>query len=153
MADRLLGAGTHSGVGAAPPGDLYVEVRVRPHRIFERDGDDLYCEVPIAFTMAAMGGELEIPTLDGHVKLKVPQETQTGRMFRLRGKGLPDVDGYARGALHVQVVPEVPSKLSSKQKKVLKEFAEMREDFNYPAIREFRQRAEAFFERKEAMKD
>ena len=72
-------------------------MRVRPHRIFERDADDLYCEVPIPFTMAAMGGELDIPTLDGQVKLKVPQETQTGRMFRLKGKGMNVLRAQGRG--------------------------------------------------------
>jgi molecular chaperone DnaJ len=118
---RLAGEG-EAGVSAAPPGDLYVEVRVRPHRIFERDGDDLYCEVPIPFTMAAMGGELDIPTLDGHVKLKVSQETQTGRMFRLKGKGVKSVRSHRTGDLMCRTVIETPVKLTREQKDLLKQF-------------------------------
>ncbi len=118
---RLAGEG-EAGVNAAPAGDLYVEVRVRPHRIFERDGDDLYCEVPIPFTMAAMGGELDIPTLDGQVKLKVPQETQTGRMFRLKGKGVKSVRSHRTGDLMCRVVIETPVKLTREQKELLKKF-------------------------------
>jgi molecular chaperone DnaJ len=118
---RLAGEG-EAGMHSAPPGDLYVEVRVRPHRIFERDGDDLYCEVPIPFTMAAMGGELDIPTLDGHVKLKVPQETQTGRMFRLKGKGVKSVRSHRTGDLMCRVVIETPVKLTRDQKDLLKKF-------------------------------
>jgi molecular chaperone DnaJ len=118
---RLAGEG-EAGASAAPPGDLYVEVRVRPHRIFERDGDDLYCEVPISFTMATMGGELEIPTLDGHVKLKVPQETQTGRMFRLKSKGVQSVRSHRTGDLMCRVVVETPVKLTREQKDLLRQF-------------------------------
>jgi len=118
---RLAGEG-EAGVNAAPQGDLYVEVRVRPHRIFERDGDDLYCEVPIPFSMAALGGELDIPTLDGQVTLKVPEETQTGRMFRLRGKGVKSVRSQRTGDLMCRIVIETPVKLSREQKELLKAF-------------------------------
>ena len=114
---RLAGEG-EAGMNSAPAGDLYVEVRVRPHRIFERDGDDLYCEVPIPFTLAAMGGELEIPTLAGQVKLKIPNETQTGRMFRLKGKGVKSVRSHRTGDLMCRVVLETPVKLSREQKGV-----------------------------------
>ena len=118
---RLAGEG-EAGANGAPPGDLYVEVRVRPHRIFERDGDDLYCEVPVPFTLAAIGGELEIPTLEGQVKLKVPAETQTGRMFRLKGKGVKSVRSHRTGDLMCRVVLETPVKLTREQKDILKQF-------------------------------
>lgn len=118
---RLAGEG-EAGMAGAVPGDLYVEVRVRPHRLFERDGDDLYCEVPIHFTTAAIGGELEIPTLKGQVKLKIPAETQTGRMFRLRGKGVKSVRSHRQGDLMCKVVIETPVSLSKEQKNLLKKF-------------------------------
>jgi molecular chaperone DnaJ len=118
---RLAGEG-EAGMNAALGGDLYVEVRVRPHKIFERDGDDLYCEVPITFTMAALGGELEIPTLGGQVKLKIPAETQTGRMFRLKGKGVKSVRSHRVGDLMCRTVVETPVKLSRRQKELLQEF-------------------------------
>jgi molecular chaperone DnaJ len=97
-------------------------VRVREHRIFARDGDDLHCEVPVTFTMAALGGELEIPTLGGQVKLKIPAETQTGRMFRLKGKGVKSVRSHKQGDLMCRIVLETPVKLSRRQKELLQEF-------------------------------
>jgi len=118
---RLAGEG-EAGANGAPAGDLYVEVRVRPHRIFERDGDDLYCEVPVPFTLAALGGELEIPTLEGQVKLKIPAETQTGRMFRLRGKGVKSVRSHRTGDLMCRVVTETPVKLTREQRELLRRF-------------------------------
>jgi len=119
---RLAGEG-EAGMHGASGGDLYVEVRVRPHRIFERDGDDIYCEVPIPFTTAALGGELEIPTLGGQVKLKIPAETQTGRMFRLKGKGVKSVRSRQVGDLMCRTVVETPVKLSKRQKELLQEFS------------------------------
>lgn len=121
---RLSGEG-EAGENGAPAGDLYVQVHVKDHHIFERDGSNLYCEVPVSFTMAALGGEVEVPTLDGRVNLKVPAETQTGRMFRMRGKGVKGVRGGAQGDLIVKLVVETPVKLSSKQKELLKEFEEL----------------------------
>jgi molecular chaperone DnaJ len=118
---RLAGEG-EAGMNGAPAGDLYVEVRVRPHGIFERDGDDLYCEVPIPFTLAALGGELEIPTLAGQVKLKIPAETQSGRMFRLKSKGVKSVRSHRTGDLMCRVVLETPVKLTRKQKELLQQF-------------------------------
>jgi molecular chaperone DnaJ len=121
--DRIrLGGEGEAGPYGAPAGDLYVEVRVRPHRLFERDGDNLYCEVPISFTTATLGGELELPTLEGHVKLKVPPETQTGRLFRLRGKGVKSVRSHACGDLMCRVVVETPVKLKREQKELLEQF-------------------------------
>jgi molecular chaperone DnaJ len=118
---RLSGEG-EAGDAGGPPGDLYVQVHVREHSIFKRDGADLYCEVPIDFVDAALGGELEVPTLDGRVKLKVPAETQTGKLFKLRGKGVTPVRGGGVGDLLCRVVVETPVNLTGKQKELLKEF-------------------------------
>lgn len=129
---RLAGEG-EAGMDGGPPGDLYVQVAVKPHEIFERDGKNLYCEVPIGFVDAALGGELEVPTLDGRVKLKVPPETQTGKLFRLRGKGVTPVRGGAPGDLLCRVVVETPVNLNSKQKELLREFqATMSDNKNSP---------------------
>ncbi len=118
---RLAGEG-EPGERGGPPGDLYVEVSVREHPIFTRDGTHLYCEVPISFTAAALGGDLEVPTLDGRVTLKVPAETQTGKLFRLRGKGVRSVRGGGVGDLVCRVVVETPVNLSRKQKELLQAF-------------------------------
>ncbi|TNF36363.1 MAG: molecular chaperone DnaJ [Gammaproteobacteria bacterium] len=118
---RLNGEG-EAGPEGGPAGDLYVEVHVRDHAIFQRDGKHLYCEVPIGFVDAALGGELEIPTLDGRVKLRVPAETQTGKLFRLRGKGIKPLRGGSEGDLLCRVVVETPVNLSNKQKELLKQF-------------------------------
>ena len=120
---RLSGEG-EAGENGAPPGDLYVQVHVREHDIFKRDGNNLYSEVPLSFTTAALGGELEVPTLDGKVKLKISPETQTGRMFRLRGKGVKSVRSGAMGDLMCKVVVETPVNLSSRQKELLQELEE-----------------------------
>ncbi|MFT5705134.1 MAG: molecular chaperone DnaJ [Shewanella sp.] len=120
---RLSGEG-EAGEFGAPPGDLYVQVSVREHAIFVRDGNNLYCEVPISFGKAALGGEIEVPTLDGKVNLKIPAETQTGRMFRMRGKGVKSVRSHAVGDLLCKVVMETPVKLNDRQKELLREFDE-----------------------------
>lgn len=118
---RLAGEG-EAGEFGAPPGDLYVQVSVREHAIFVRDGNNLYCEVPISFSKAALGGEIEVPTLDGKVSLKIPAETQTGRMFRLRDKGVKSVRSHAVGDLLCKVVMETPVNLNEHQKALLREF-------------------------------
>lgn len=118
---RLSGEG-EAGEAGGPSGDLYVQVHVREHEIFKREGADLYCEVPIDFVDAALGGELEVPTLDGRVKLKVPPETQTGKLFKLRGKGVTPVRGGGIGDLLCRVVVETPVNLTSKQKEMLRDF-------------------------------
>jgi len=118
---RLTGEG-EAGEFGGPPGDLYVETHVREHPIFHREENHLYCEMPISFVTAALGGELEVPTLDGKVKLKVPAETQSGKMFRLRGKGVRSVHGGSVGDLLCRVAVETPVKLNAKQKELLKEF-------------------------------
>ena len=120
---RLSGEG-EAGPAGGPPGDLYVQVLVKEHEIFQRDGRNLYCEVPISFVDAALGGELEVPTLGGRVKLKVPQETQTGRLFRLRGKGVASVRGGGPGDLLCRVVVETPVNLNARQKELLRELQE-----------------------------
>ena len=118
---RLSGEG-QAGVGGAPPGDLYVRMRVADHPIFNRAAQDLHCDVPLSFADAALGGEIEVPTLDGRVKIKVPPETQTGKRFRLRGRGVPSVRGGATGDLLCRVVLETPVRLSEKQKALLRDF-------------------------------
>ncbi|PKG55055.1 molecular chaperone DnaJ [Shewanella sp. Choline-02u-19] len=118
---RLTGEG-EAGEFGAPAGDLYVQVSVREHAIFQRDGNNLYCEVPISFSKAALGGEIEVPTLDGKVNLKIPTETQTGRMFRMRGKGVKSVRSHAVGDLLCKVVMETPVNLNERQKELLREF-------------------------------
>ena len=118
---RLAGEGEAGQMGG-PPGDLYVQISVLDHALFVRDGSDLYCEVPIDLTTAALGGELDVPTLDGRVKLKIPPETQTGKVFRMRGKGVQSVRGGATGDLLCKVAVETPVNLTSKQKELLREF-------------------------------
>jgi molecular chaperone DnaJ len=118
---RLSGEG-EMGVEGGPSGDLYVQVAVREHSIFTRDGRNLYCEVPISIVDAALGGELEVPTLDGRVKLKIPPETQTGKLFRLRNKGVSPVRGGPSGDLLCRVAVETPVNLTKRQKELLEEF-------------------------------
>ena len=118
---RLTGEG-EAGVNGGPTGDLYVQVSVREHSIFQRDGKHLYCEVPIAFTDAALGGEIEVPTLDGRVKLKIPEGAQSGKLFRLRGKGVTQVRGGGQGDLICKIAIETPVNLSKQQKELLQEF-------------------------------
>ncbi|MEM9257141.1 MAG: molecular chaperone DnaJ [Pseudomonadota bacterium] len=120
---RLSGEG-EAGPEGGPPGDLFVQMSVKQHPIFERDGKHLYCEIPITFADAALGGELEVPTLDGRVKLKIPVETQTGKLFRLRGKGVKPVRGGSVGDLLCRAVVETPVKLNREQKALLEELRE-----------------------------
>ncbi|OOF84848.1 molecular chaperone DnaJ [Rodentibacter ratti] len=120
---RLSGKGA-AGENGAPAGDLYVVIHVKEHHIFERDGNNLYCEVPISFATAALGGEIEVPTLDGRVKLKIPAETQTGKLFRMRGKGVTSNRSSYAGDLICRIVVETPVNLNSKQKELLKELEE-----------------------------
>jgi len=124
---RLSGEG-EAGENGGPAGDLYVQISVREHKIFQRDGSDLYCEVPIAITTGSLGGELDVPTLDGRVKLKIPAETQTGKMFRLRGKGVKSVRGSSTGDLMCRVVVETPVNLTKHQKELLEEFEKSLKD-------------------------
>lgn len=118
---RLNGKG-EAGVHGGPPGDLYVEVHLKPNKVFQRDGNDLRCNVPISFAIAALGGEVEVPTLNGKVSLKIPSETQTGALFRIRGKGVKSLRAGRTGDLICQICIETPIKLNSRQKNMLNEF-------------------------------
>ncbi len=120
---RLSGEG-EAGRNGGPPGDLYVEIRVRPHKLFDREGSDLSCEIPVSFATATLGGDVELPTLDGHVALKVPAGTQSGKVFRLRGKGVSTVRDPRTGDLFARVVVETPVNLTSEQKDLLGNFEE-----------------------------
>jgi molecular chaperone DnaJ len=123
--DRIrLGGEGEAGRNGGPPGDLYVEVNVREHAIFERDGEHLSCEVPVSFATAALGGTVEVPTLDGNVALKIPAETQSGRVFRLRDKGVKPVRGGSRGDLFCRVVVETPVHLSAEQRELIRALEE-----------------------------
>ncbi|NIK67511.1 molecular chaperone DnaJ [Paenibacillus sp. BK720] len=118
---RLSGEG-EGGLRGGPAGDLYIVIRVKAHEFFERENDDIYCEVPLTFVQAALGDEIEIPTLTEKVKLKIPAGTQTGTYFRLKGKGVPKLRGYGQGDQHVKVTVVTPTKLSDEQKDLLRQF-------------------------------
>ena len=145
---RLSGEG-EAGQNSAPSGDLYVEVHVKAHEIFERDGDDLYCDAPIDFTMATLGGEFEVPTLDGQVKLKIPSGTQSGKMFRMRGKGVKSVRSQRHGDLLCRVRLETPVNLNKKQKQALHDFQESLGDqkHHYPDGNSWLDGLKSFFNR------
>jgi molecular chaperone DnaJ len=121
MRIRSTGNG-EPGTNGGPPGDLYVEIHIKPHTVFQREGDDLHCEMPISFTKSALGGEIEVPTLSGKVSFTVPEGTQTGKTFRLKGKGIKGVRSGYTGDLFCHVVVETPVKLTDKQKDLLREF-------------------------------
>jgi molecular chaperone DnaJ len=124
---RVSGEG-ESGTKGGPSGDLYIVIRVKSHDFFEREGDDIYCEVPLTFAQAALGDEIEIPTLTEKVKLKIPSGTQTGTFFRLKGKGVPRLRGYGQGDQHVKVVIITPSNLTDEQKELLRQFSGLNGD-------------------------
>ncbi|RXZ77184.1 molecular chaperone DnaJ [Paenibacillaceae bacterium] len=124
---RLSGEG-ESGQKGGPAGDLYIVIRVKAHDFFERDGDDIYCEVPLTFAQAALGDEIEIPTLTEKVKLKIPAGTQTGTYFRLKSKGVPRLRGYGQGDQHVKVTIVTPTSLNDEQKELLRQFSGLRGD-------------------------
>jgi molecular chaperone DnaJ len=143
---RLRSSGNgEAGIRGGPRGDLYVVIHVRPHDIFARQDNDLLCEVPIGFTTAALGGEIEVPTLQGAARLKVPPGTQHGTMFRMRGQGMTDVHGHGRGDLLVRVFAEVPSRLSRAQRQKLEEFAALGEADVYPQRNSWLEKAKRFF--------
>ncbi len=132
----LRGQG-HSGKNGGPSGDLLITVMVRPHEIFRRDGTAVFCEAPITFTQAVLGGTLEIPTIDGKVKYDIPEGTQTGTVFRLRGKGIPVLNGRGRGDQYVTVNIETPRNLNREQKEALKKFSESLGEGNYEKHKSF----------------
>ncbi len=142
---KLRGEG-ESGQRGGPAGDLYVVLHVREHPIFRRDGNDVICEAPIAMTQAALGSEIEVPTPHGVVKMKIPSGTQSGKVFRLKGKGAPDLRGYGKGDTLVRVNVETPTKLSKKQKELLKQFAELAGEDVHPQSKGFFDMVKEMFE-------
>ena len=127
---RLSGEG-EAGSRGGPPGDLYIVIRVKPHEFFEREGDDIYCEVPLTFAQAALGDEIEVPTLTEKVKLRIPAGTQTGTYFRLKGKGVPRLRGMGQGDQHVKVTVVTPTNLTEEQKELLRQFAGLSQESAY----------------------
>jgi len=144
---RLRSSGNgDAGVRGGTAGDLYVFLEVREHDVFERDGSALYCKVPLPFSTAALGGELEVPTLDGASSIKIPPGTQGGTLFRLRERGMPVLSGGRKGDLHVEVQVEVPTRLNNEQQERLRGFAESIGDHNSPMQESFFQKAKRFFD-------
>ncbi len=144
---RLSGEG-ESGVNGGPPGDLYVVVQLKPHSVFQREGADLHCEMPISFTVAALGGEITIPTLEGEAQIKIPAETQSGQVFRLRGKGIRPVRQTSAGDLMCHVVVETPVRLTDRQKELLRELEEINKkdgDKHNPRAKSFMDKVKDFF--------
>jgi molecular chaperone DnaJ len=143
---RLSGEG-EAGVNGGPPGDLYVVIHLKEHSVFQRDGDDLHCEMPISFSQAALGGEIEIPTLDGSARIKVPPETQSGQTFRLRGKGIKGVRATYPGDLLCEVVVETPVRLTERQKELLRELDDIssKDPRHNPRAKTFMDKVKEFF--------
>jgi molecular chaperone DnaJ len=134
-----------AGIRGGPQGDLYVVIHVQEHSVFQRDEDNLYCEVPIPFTMAALGGDVDVPTLEGKANVKVPAGTQSGQTFRLRGKGVINVNGRDRGDLMARLIVEVPTHLNGEQRQKLEEFGLLCGEENTPMRKSFFERAKEFF--------
>jgi molecular chaperone DnaJ len=134
-----------AGIRGGPAGDLYVVIHIKEHEIFQRDEDNLYCELPIPFTLAALGGEVAVPTLEGKANLKVPAGTQSGQIFKLRDKGIMNVNGRDRGDLLARLIVEVPSRLNAQQRQKLEEFADLCGEENTPLHKSFFDRAKEFF--------
>jgi molecular chaperone DnaJ len=138
---RLRGEG-EAGAGGSS-GDLFVVLRVREHAFFVRDGADVVCDVPVSFAQAALGTEIDVPTLEGMTKLKIPAGTQSGQVFRLKGKGVPDLNGYGRGDELVRLLVETPRKLSAQQRKLLEEFARISGEEVHPLSKSFLEKVKA----------
>lgn len=142
---RVAGEG-EAGMRGAPAGDLYIFVSITPHSIFQRDGADLFCRAPISITTAALGGDFEVPTLDGgRTRVKVPEGTQTGKQFRLKGKGMPILRQRDQGDMYVQVLVETPQKLTKRQRELLEEFEAEGSEHNHPEMSGFFARVKDFF--------
>jgi molecular chaperone DnaJ len=138
-------ANGESGVRGGQQGDLYIVNHVKAHPVFQREDDNLFCEVPISFATAALGGEVPVPTLEGKASLRVPAGTQSGQSFRLRGKGVAHVNSRERGDLYAKLLVEVPSHLNGEQRQKLEEFAALCGEDNTPLHRTFFERAKEFF--------
>ena len=143
---RLRSAGNgEAGLAGGNPGDLYIVLTVKEHELFERQGEDLFCEIPIKFTLAALGGSIEVPTLSGKATLKIPAATPSGTTFRIRGKGIPSLRGGVQGDQLLRVQVEVPQALTAEQRRILEEFAKVSGDANEPTSRTFFEKAKKFF--------
>ncbi|HEV2804850.1 MAG TPA: molecular chaperone DnaJ [Chthoniobacterales bacterium] len=143
---RLRSSGNgEAGIRGGPAGDLYVVIHIKEHPIFQREDDNLYCEVPISFTLAALGGEIPVPTLQGKANLKVPAGTQSGQVFKLRGKGVANVNARDQGDLFARLLVEVPTRLNGEQRQKLEEFASLCGEENTPLHKSFFDRAREFF--------
>jgi molecular chaperone DnaJ len=144
--NRLRSSGNgEGGLRGGPSGDLYVVLIVKPHEIFQRDGDDLLCELPISFVQAALGSEVEVPTMAGKAHIRIPPGTQPGTVFRLKGKGIKNVQGYGLGDLHVRISVEVPTQLNSAQRNKLQEFAGLCAPETNPISKSFFEKAKNLF--------
>ncbi len=144
---RLAGKG-QAGLRGGPAGDLYIFISIRPHEIFHREGPHIYLQMPVPFTTAALGGHIEVPTVNGgKARISIPEGTQTGSQFRLRGKGMPVLRANRQGDMMVEAVIEVPTKLNAKQKQLLKEFDEADGDSVFPEFGKFKKRLEGFMKR------
>jgi molecular chaperone DnaJ len=143
---RLRSSGNgDAGVRGGPAGDLHIVLHVKEHDVFQRRGEDLFCEVPVSFATATLGGELDVPTLEGPASIKIPPGTQGGTVFRLRNRGVQDISSGRKGDLHVEVHVEVPTKLDGEQKKKLQDFAESIGEENSPMHEGFLEKAKRFF--------
>ena len=150
---RLIGEG-EAGIAGGAAGDLYIVIGIRSHPLFERDGRDLHCEVPVPFVLAVLGGEIEVPSLEGKISMRLPEGTQSGRVLRLRGKGLPPLQPRAdvaqlqrlRGDVYVRIFVEVPTKLTPRQRELLQEFAETSGTEVSPVTKGFMDKLREFFE-------
>ncbi|HRZ86916.1 MAG TPA: molecular chaperone DnaJ [bacterium] len=141
---RITGAG-EDGARGGHAGDLYVVIHVKAHELFERHGDDILCEMPVSFATAALGGSVDVPTLEGMTALKIPEGTQSGKIFRLKSKGIANIKGYGRGDQLVRVALETPMNLSAEQKQLLAKFAELSGEKHHPICRSFLEKAKKWF--------
>ena len=145
---RIRSAGNgEPGTNGGPAGDLYVEIRIKEHSVFKRDGDDLHCEVPISMVTAALGGTIQVPTLGGSAEIELPEGVQPGKVFRLRGKGIKGIRSQMPGDLYAHITVEVPVRLTDKQKQMLRELDQSLSDAKHsPQTRSWKDRLKEFFQ-------
>ena len=143
---RLRSAGQgEAGSRGGPAGDLYVVLSVQSHPVFDREENDLTCDIPVSFSQLALGSEISIPSLDGEMKLKIPAGTSSDKVFRIRGQGVPSVSGRGRGDLHIRIQVEVPKHLSAPQKEALEQFAKLCDEHTHPEGHSFIEKAKKLF--------
>lgn len=136
---RIPGKGD-LGLRGSSPGDLYLLIYVEEDELFHRDGDDIICEVPITFVQATLGAEIEVPTLFGKVEMKIPPGTQSGRIFRLRGQGIPNLRGYGKGDQLLKILAEIPTNLNKEERRLLEQFRDISEERTSPEVKKFWER-------------